>query len=63
MADVKTRVERACNSDVIAVLRLADEMMTLASAKIFVLRYPYHPITAALKQVAAMLMVKDSDGR
>lgn len=62
MADVKTRVERTYNSDVIAVLRHADEMMTLASAEIFVLRYPNHPITAALKVVAAMLMVKDSDG-
>ena len=32
-------------------------MMTLASAGIFVLRYPDHPITAALKQVATKLVV------
>jgi hypothetical protein len=31
-------------------------MMTLASAGIFVLRYPDHPITTALTQVAQMLV-------
>jgi hypothetical protein len=37
------------------VLPHSDEMMTLASAGVFVLRYPNHPITASLKQVARML--------
>lgn len=55
-ADVKARVEQAYNCDVAAVLPHADEMMTLASSGIFVLHYPNHPITAALKQVAGMLV-------
>jgi hypothetical protein len=38
IADVKTRVERTYNCDVIAVLQHADEMMILASANIFILR-------------------------
>jgi hypothetical protein len=31
-------------------------MMDLASTGIFALRYPDHPVTAALKQVAATLV-------
>jgi hypothetical protein len=38
------------------VLPHSDEMMALASAGIFALRYPDHPITVALKQVAAQLV-------
>ena len=53
---VKTRVERTYNCDVIAVLQHTDELMTLASANIFVLRYLDHPMTAALKEVAVRLM-------
>jgi MinD-like ATPase involved in chromosome partitioning or flagellar assembly len=56
MADVKARVERAYSCDVIAGLHHAEEMMTLASANIFVLRYPDHPMTAALKEVVVRLM-------
>ena len=55
-ADVQKRVEETYNSEVAAVLPHSDEMMTLASAGIFVLRYPDHKVTQALKQVAAKLM-------
>jgi MinD-like ATPase involved in chromosome partitioning or flagellar assembly len=55
MADVKAQVERQYDCDVAAVLPHSDEMMTLASSGIFSLRYPNHPITASLKQVAKML--------
>jgi len=55
-AEVRARVERAYNADVAAVLPHADEMMTLGSAGLFVLRYPDHPVTATLKQVAAKLV-------
>ena len=55
-ADVQKRVEETYNSEVAAVLPHSDEMMTLASAGIFVLRYPNHKVTQALKQVAAKLM-------
>lgn len=56
VADVRARVEQTYGCDVAAVLPHSDEIMTLASAGIFVLRYPDHPITAALKQVAAKLV-------
>jgi MinD-like ATPase involved in chromosome partitioning or flagellar assembly len=55
-AAVKARVEQTYNCEVAAVLPHSDEMMTLASSGIFILRYPDHPITAMLKQVAATLM-------
>jgi septum site-determining protein MinD len=55
-AAVKAHVETTYNAEVAAVLPHADEMMALASADIFVLRYPDHPITAAYRRVAARLM-------
>ncbi len=54
--EVRARVEKAYNCEVAAVLPHSDEMMVLASSGIFVLRYPDHPVTAALKQVAAQLV-------
>jgi septum site-determining protein MinD len=56
VADVKARVEQTYHCDVAAVLPHSDEMMTLASAGIFVQRYPDHPITAALKEVVTKLV-------
>lgn len=55
-ADVQKRVEETYHSEVAAVLPHSDEMMALASAGLFALRYPDHRVTAALKQVAAKLM-------
>lgn len=55
-ADVKAQVERLYKCDVAAVLPHSDEMMALASAGIFVLRHPNHPISVSLKQVAKMLI-------
>jgi MinD-like ATPase involved in chromosome partitioning or flagellar assembly len=54
-AEVKTKVEQTYNCEVAAVLPHSDEMMILASAGVFVHRYPNHPITAQLKQVAHRL--------
>jgi MinD-like ATPase involved in chromosome partitioning or flagellar assembly len=54
--DVKARVEQAYKCEVAAVLPHADEMMTLASCGLFVLQYPHHPITAALREVATTLV-------
>lgn len=56
LAEVKSLVERTYNCEVAATLPYAEEMMILASADIFVLRYPNHPVTAELKQLAAKLM-------
>ncbi len=54
--DVRTRVEQTYKSEVAAVLPHSDEMMALASAGIFALQYPDHPVTVSLKQVAAKLI-------
>ena len=54
-AEVKTKVEQAYGCPVVAVLPHSDEMMNLASAGIFVLHYPEHPLTMALREVAAQL--------
>ena len=54
--DVKARVEQTYDCDVGAVLPHADEMMALASAEVFALRYPDHPITDALARLAKTLL-------
>jgi MinD-like ATPase involved in chromosome partitioning or flagellar assembly len=53
--EVRSYVEKIYNCDVAAVLPHSDEMMTLASAGIFVLSYPDHSIRQSLKQVVAKL--------
>jgi MinD-like ATPase involved in chromosome partitioning or flagellar assembly len=53
---VKARVEQAYDCTVAGVLPHSDEMMVLASAGIYALRYPDHPITGQLKQIAAQLV-------
>jgi septum site-determining protein MinD len=53
---VKARVEDAYKCAVAAVLPHSDELMALASTGIFALRYPDHPITAALNHVATTLV-------
>jgi septum site-determining protein MinD len=55
LGQVKAQVERAYQCEVVAALPHCDEMMALASADIFALRYPDHPMTAALKAVADRL--------
>lgn len=54
--EVKSRVEQTYNCQVGAVLAHSDEMMTLASSGVFVLRFPEHPITQKLRTVATMLI-------
>ena len=56
VADVKTQVEHAYHCEVAAVLPHAEEMMALASAGLFVLRYPEHPITIALTRMVALFV-------
>ncbi|MGI8551944.1 MAG: MinD/ParA family ATP-binding protein [Dehalococcoidia bacterium] len=55
-AEVKTRVEQAYSSEVAAVLSHSDEMMALGSAGLFVLRYPEHPVSAAIQQIAEKII-------
>ena len=54
--EVRSYVEKIYNCDVAAVLPHSDEMMTLASVGIFVLRYPDHSISQSLQQVITKLL-------
>jgi MinD-like ATPase involved in chromosome partitioning or flagellar assembly len=56
LAEVKSKVEQTYHCEVAAVLPFSDEMMALASASIFALHYPDHPVTDMLKQVVARLV-------
>lgn len=53
---VRAQVEQSYNCPVVAVLPHATEMVALASAGIFVLHYPAHPLTEVLKQALRRLM-------
>ena len=54
--DVRKRMEETYSCEVAGILPHSDEMMVLASAGIFVLHYPDHPVTATFKQIAHRLM-------
>lgn len=54
--EVKSRVEQTYNCEVVAVLPHSDEMMALASAGIFSLHYPDHPVSQSLRDVANRLV-------
>lgn len=54
--EVRQRVEEAYDCTVLAVLPHSDEMMALASAGIFAVRFPDHPVTQALRQVVGSLL-------
>lgn len=56
LEDVRMRVEQTYDVPVVAVLPHSDEMMTLASEGVFVLHYPDHPITRALRGLADRLI-------
>lgn len=52
---VKTKVEQIYGCEVGAVLHHSNEMMSLASAGIFALHYPTHPMTALYREIASKL--------
>jgi len=54
-AQVQARVEQMYGCEVVTFPH-SDEMMALASAGVFVVRYPDHPLAAQLRQVAAQLV-------
>jgi len=56
LAKVQQRVEQSYGCEVAAVLPHSDELMALASAGIFALRYPSHPLTDGFRQIATKLM-------
>ncbi|GAP13670.1 ATPases [Longilinea arvoryzae] len=53
---LKTKIENIYNCDVATIIPHSDEVMTLASAGIFTMEYPDHPISALYKQLAARLI-------
>lgn len=52
---IRRTVTDTYHCPVAAILPHANEMMTLASEGLFTMRYPEHPVTAALRGVAAAL--------
>jgi MinD-like ATPase involved in chromosome partitioning or flagellar assembly len=50
--EVKQRIEKLYNCEVAVVVPHTDELMTLASAGIFSMRYPDHAVTQLYKQLA-----------
>ncbi|NDJ79224.1 MAG: MinD/ParA family protein [Chloroflexi bacterium] len=57
-AEVKARVEGIYRCPVAAILPHSDEMMTLASEGVFVLRYPNHAISQSIKALAKALIAE-----
>jgi septum site-determining protein MinD len=55
-AQVKAKVEEAYRCNVAAVLPHSDELMALASAGIFALKYPDNVLTAGLRRLVSALM-------
>lgn len=55
-AALRERVERIYDCPVAAVIPHSDDLMALASATLFALRFPDHPITQIYRQVAARLV-------
>ncbi|MCB9102559.1 MAG: MinD/ParA family protein [Anaerolineales bacterium] len=53
---VRSQVEQLYSAEVAAVMPHSDEMMALASAGVFVLRYPDHEMTRLYRQIAQKLM-------
>lgn len=55
-SQVREQVEQLYGTEVAAVLPHSDEMMALASAGVFALRYPEHEVSQLYQQVADRLM-------
>ena len=53
---VRERAERAYGCKVAGVLPHSDEMMALASAGVFVVEHPDHPISAEMRKIADTLV-------
>jgi MinD-like ATPase involved in chromosome partitioning or flagellar assembly len=54
--EVKERVEKAYECEVIAVMPHSDDLMMLSSSGIFALRNPDHPVTELYKRIADRLL-------
>lgn len=56
LQSVRETVAETYQAEVAAVIPHTEEMMALASAGIFVVRYPHHPVTIQLGKVAEKLV-------
>ncbi len=54
--EVKKRLEETYSCEVAGVLPLSEEMIRLGSAGIFCIRYPGHPFTATIREIASKVM-------
>lgn len=54
--ELKAQVEASYKCTVAAVLPHSDEMMNLASAGVFVVKYPNHPIAEKIRNVVTLLL-------
>jgi MinD-like ATPase involved in chromosome partitioning or flagellar assembly len=54
--DLSNELNKIYQAEVAGVLHHADEMMTLGSADLFVLRFPEHPLTDEFKRIAARIL-------
>lgn len=54
--EVRERVEQAYACEVAAVLPHSDDLMVLSSGGLFALRYPDHPVTGLLRQLAGRIV-------
>jgi MinD-like ATPase involved in chromosome partitioning or flagellar assembly len=55
--EVKAKVEGIYNCPVAGVIPHSDDMMALASGGIFTLRYPDHPVSERIREIAAQIML------
>jgi MinD-like ATPase involved in chromosome partitioning or flagellar assembly len=55
VSTVKARIAETYGCEVIGMLPYSQEIAALASRGIFALRYPQHPVTVALRDIAANL--------
>lgn len=58
---VRAKVSATYRCEVVAAIPHCEELMSLASEDIFALRYPAHPVTASLRQIAERLMPQRND--
>ncbi len=54
--EVKAKVEGIYNCPVAGVIPHSDDMMALASAGIFTLRFPNHPVSDRIREIAAQIV-------
>jgi MinD-like ATPase involved in chromosome partitioning or flagellar assembly len=55
-AEVKQKVEKTYGCRVAGILPLSEDVVRLASAGIFCLHYPDHPVSQELRRIAAQIM-------